>query len=88
MELAKAFAGGRETDSGSIDADMRKSVLVGSIQNRCSAPGFVTHILDGSGRELSDVIRKTNFPKLYMIFAGPVPPNPSELLGGRKILKA
>ena len=79
MELAKAFAeAGKRTLL--IDADMRKSVLVGRYKTGAVRLGL-THILVGR-EKLSDVICKTNFPKLYMIFAGPVPPNPSELLGG------
>lgn len=78
MELAKAFAeAGKKTLL--IDADMRKSVLVGRYKTGAVKLGL-THVLVGRER-LSDVICKTNFPNLYMIFAGPVPPNPSELLG-------
>ena len=79
IELAQAFAeAGKRTLL--IDADMRKSVLVGRYKTGAVRLGL-THILVGR-EKLSDVICKTNFPKLYMIFAGPVPPNPSELLGG------
>lgn len=79
MELAKAFAeAGKRTLL--IDADMRKSVLVGRYKTGAVRLGL-THLLVGR-EKLGDVICKTNFPKLYMIFAGPVPPNPSELLGG------
>lgn len=79
MELAKAFAeAGKRTLL--IDADMRKSVLVGRYKTGAVRLGL-THVLVGRER-LGDVICKTNFPRLYMIFAGPVPPNPSELLGG------
>lgn len=79
MELAKAFAeAGKRTLL--IDADMRKSVLVGRYKTGAVRLGL-THIL--AGREkLGSVLCKTNFPRLYMIFSGPVPPNPSELLGG------
>lgn len=79
MELAKAFAeAGKRTLL--IDADMRKSVLVGRYKTGAVRLGL-THVLVGR-EKLGDVICKTNFPRLYMIFAGPVPPNPSELLGG------
>ncbi len=78
MEMAKAFAeAGRKTLL--IDADMRKSVLVGRYKTGAVRLGL-THVLVGR-EKLSDVICSTNFPKLYMVFAGPVPPNPSELLG-------
>ena len=78
MELAKSFAeAGKKTLL--IDADMRKSVLVGRYKTGAVRLGL-THVL--IGREvLADVICSTNIPKLYVVFAGPVPPNPSELLG-------
>ena len=39
----------------------------------------VSHYLIGR-EELEDVLCFTDIPNLYMAFAGPVPPNPSELL--------
>ncbi|OGP72266.1 MAG: hypothetical protein A2W09_04765 [Deltaproteobacteria bacterium RBG_16_50_11] len=71
-----------------IDADLRKprvhTVLNKGI-NRGSARG------NGKGKGLSSflsgnsslwgVVRRTDIPNLYFIPAGPVPPNPSELLG-------
>lgn len=80
MNLAKAIA-----ESGKkvilIDADLRKSVLVGRYKT-----GFVryglTHFLSGQ-KNFQDVYCNTNVKNLYVAFAGPVPPNPSELLGGK-----
>ena len=64
-----------------IDADMRKSVLVGRTKVRSSVKGL-THYLSKQA-PLIDVICSTNVKNLSIIFAGPVPPNPAELLGSR-----
>ncbi|MDY2698412.1 MAG: polysaccharide biosynthesis tyrosine autokinase [Lachnospiraceae bacterium] len=81
MELARAFAeAGNKTIL--IDADMRKSVLVGRYKTGAVKLGL-THKLVGRV-DYGDVMCTTNVPNLYMIFSGPVPPNPSELLGGSK----
>ena len=64
-----------------LDADLRKSVLLG----RCHAVGQVkglTHFLSKQ-QVLKDVIYSTNVPNFDIIFAGPVPPNPAELLSDK-----
>ncbi|MBD5454888.1 MAG: polysaccharide biosynthesis tyrosine autokinase [Lachnospiraceae bacterium] len=81
MEMAKAFAeAGNRTLL--IDADMRKSVLVGRYKTGAVRYGL-SHCLIGRYK-YTDVICQTNIPHLYMIFSGPVPPNPSELLGSER----
>ena len=40
----------------------------------------LSHYLSGQA-SLSEVLCETNVPDFYAVFAGPVPPNPSELLG-------
>ena len=81
MEMARAFAqAGKKTVL--IDADMRKSVLVGRYKTGAVRMGL-THSLIGRSR-FQDVLCETNEPNLYIAFSGPVPPNPSELLGGEK----
>lgn len=81
MEMAKSFAeAGNKTML--IDADMRKSVLVGRYKTGAVRKGL-THCLIGKANYL-DVMCSTNIPNLYVTFSGPVPPNPSELLGGEK----
>ena len=65
-----------------IDADLRKSVLAGRNQIQGELKGL-THFLSGQG-DLSEVLCKTTERGLFTIFAGPVPPNPAELLGGKK----
>lgn len=81
MEMAKAFAqAGNRTML--LDADMRKSVLVGRYKTGAVRLGL-THCLAGKAGYL-DVMCGTNIKNLYVTFSGPVPPNPSELLGGEK----
>jgi len=69
-----------------VDGDLRRPRLdkyfdvVGSV-------GFST-VLAG-GATLDDVVQKTRFPGLSVLTSGPIPPNPSELLGSlaaKKIL--
>lgn len=80
MELAKAFAeAGKKTIL--VDADLRKSVLVGRYKTGAVRRGL-THALIGR-EKLDKVMCMSNIQNLYIIFSGPVPPNPSELLGGR-----
>lgn len=80
LNLAKSLA-----DSGKrvlfIDADMRKSVLI----SRCRVQGAVrglSHYLSGQAA-FGDVVCSTNVSNMHIIFAGKVPPNPSELLGSK-----
>lgn len=61
-----------------IDADMRKSVLVGR-HRITKVMGGLSNLLSGF-MELDEVICQTNVPNMFMVLAGPVPPNPSELL--------
>ncbi len=68
-----------------IDADLRKSVLLGRLRIHQNVKGLV-HLLSGQG-QLADVICMTDIPNLHMIFAGPVPPNPAELLGSKYFKK-
>jgi capsular exopolysaccharide family len=62
-----------------IDADMRKSVTVGRYRIMGASFGL-SHFLSGA-KELDDVLYSTNYNGLYIITAGQIPPNPSELLG-------
>lgn len=68
-----------------IDADLRKSVLRGRHRVTGELKGL-SHYLSGK-ESLENVIYRTQEPGLYMIFAGVVPPNPSELLGGARFEK-
>lgn len=81
LDLARSFA-----ENGKkvlfIDTDIRKSVLVSRLQvktNDGSSIKGLTHYLSGQSL-LEDVMYGTNIANLYMLFAGPNVPNPTELL--------
>lgn len=61
-----------------IDADLRRPV-VHSALDLARDPGL-THLLIGSA-EADDVIHRDVIPNLDVIPAGPIPPNPAELVG-------
>lgn len=64
-----------------IDADLRKSVLIGRTRVNESVKGLAHYL--SRQNILTDVICSTNVKGLHMIFAGPVPPNPAELLSSK-----
>lgn len=64
-----------------IDADLRKSVLAGRLKMEGKIKGL-THFLSKQ-ETLQEIVCGTNIPNLYFVLAGPVPPNPAELLGGK-----
>ena len=61
-----------------IDADMRKP-KVHKIFNYENGKGL-SNFLSGHG-DLESIVKKSEVPNLFYIPCGPVPPNPSELLG-------
>lgn len=65
-----------------IDADMRKSVLVGKYKIKNVKKGL-SHYLSGQSM-MEEIISITNIERFHMILSGPVPPNPSELLGSKR----
>ena len=77
MNLASSIADGGKRVLF-IDCDLRKSVLVGRYRVKKGVRGL-THYLSGQNT-LEEVIYQTNVPDMDIILAGPVPPNPSELL--------
>lgn len=81
FELAVSFAqAGKKTLL--IDADLRKSVMKNKYKRGKIRYGL-TNCLVGR-KEMEEAICSTDVNGFYMIFSGPVPPNPSELLGNRK----
>ncbi|MDD6155528.1 MAG: CpsD/CapB family tyrosine-protein kinase [Lachnospiraceae bacterium] len=81
MDLARSL-----TESGKrvllIDTDMRKSVFVGRLRATTTTGGEIhglSHYLSGQKR-LEEVLYGTEIPRLFMIFAGPAVPNPTEIL--------
>ena len=65
-----------------IDADLRKSVLTGRHRVMEEVKGL-SHFLSGQA-EVDEVMYKTQEEGLIVMFAGVVPPNPSELLGQKR----
>ena len=78
VELAKSLA-----ESGKrvllMDADLRKSVMVSRYTKVRGLVGL-SQVLSGQ-IEADDAIYKTQIKNLDVIFAGPYPPNPTELVG-------
>ena len=78
FELAQSFAqNGMKTLL--IDADLRKSVMK-SRGKKGKVKYGLTHYLSGK-TTFENALCASDVDNFYMIFAGPVPPNPSELLG-------
>lgn len=65
-----------------VDCDLRQSMLYRQVEGEKPKKGL-THYLSGQAA-LSEVIYTVDQPVFNMIFAGPVPPNPSELLSSKK----
>ena len=77
-ELAKSFAqNGKKTIL--IDADLRKSVMRGRHKKGKVRFGLTNYLVGKV--DLDTAICETDIPNFHLLFAGPVPPNPSELLG-------
>ncbi len=77
LELARSFAElGKKVLL--IDADFRKSVLRDKVENG-HMPLGMTHYLVGQCKA-EDIVYQTQDPGFFVCPAGPVPPNPSELL--------
>ncbi|MBE5960656.1 MAG: CpsD/CapB family tyrosine-protein kinase [Lachnospiraceae bacterium] len=78
FNLARSFA-----ENGNrvilVDADLRKSVLAGRYGVSDTSVGL-SYYLSGQ-KEMDEIVNATNIPNMDIIFAGKVPPNPSELLG-------
>ena len=65
-----------------IDADLRKSVLIGRYKINKAIKGLTQYL---SGVEQLDEVRySTNVKNMDLILSGPVPPNPAELLNNEK----
>lgn len=61
-----------------VDADMRRSVLLGRTAVNSDVKGLSYFLSNQS--KLDEVVCSTNVENLHIIFSGPVPPNPTELL--------
>lgn len=65
-----------------VDADLRKSVMRQRHKRGKVRLGLVNYLVGKCVFE--DALCETDVDNLHMIFSGPVPPNPSELLGSWK----
>ncbi|MBW7474272.1 CpsD/CapB family tyrosine-protein kinase [Paenibacillus oenotherae] len=65
-----------------VDADLRKPTAHHTFQisNRCG----LTHVLTGKAAT-SEAVKETHIANLSIMPSGSIPPNPSELLGSRKM---
>jgi capsular exopolysaccharide synthesis family protein len=65
-----------------VDGDFRKPRLhkIFQIKNMNGLTNYLT-----GKTEIKDLIKTTPVPNLYLINSGPVPPNPAELLGSKKM---
>lgn len=80
LHLAKSFAElGKKVLL--IDADMRKSVMVGRNTNSVNKKGL-SEVLNGICY-LDECLCSTQYDKLHILFAGKYPPNPVELLNSK-----
>ncbi len=66
-----------------IDADLRRPVMH-SIFNLRKENGITNYLI--GNKELDDIIKPTFVDNLSIIPCGPLPPNPSELLGSEEML--
>ena len=65
-----------------VDADLRKSVMRQRHKKGKVRLGLVNYLVGMC--EFDDALCETDVDNLHMIFSGPVPPNPSELLSSWK----
>ena len=65
-----------------VDADMRKGrqYTIFGVSPRPGLSNYLSEIGSGDNIDLADYIQETEVENLYLISAGNVPPNPSELL--------
>jgi len=65
-----------------VDADLRRprQHRIFGVKNTF---GLTTYLTDSV--PVKDVIKSTDIPNLFLVNAGPVPPNPAELLGSDKM---
>lgn len=67
-----------------VDADLRRSTLKSKVANREAVRLGLSHYLSGLAN-LDESLCVTDEPVMYMLLAGPAPPNPAELLAGRRL---
>ncbi len=68
-----------------LDTDLRRPVIH-RVFNVNRDPG-ITHYLSGATDDFNSLVKKTEIKNLYVVPAGVIPPNPSELLGSERMRK-
>lgn len=67
-----------------LDADLRRSSMKNAVSDPEQVQNGMSHYLSGMV-SLNEALTQTDDSRLYMIFAGQTPPNPSELLAGKRV---
>lgn len=65
-----------------VDLDMRKPVIA-SVLGVSAEKGMSTYLSGNS--DLSSLIQRTSFTELFVVPAGPMAPNPAELIGSKRM---
>ena len=84
MDLARSLTDSKKSVLV-IDADIRKSVLIGRMRAKVINGREIyglSHVLSGQ-KKMSEVVYATEKTGLFMVFAGPTVPNPTEMLEKR-----
>lgn len=68
-----------------VDADFRRPTINATFS--ISNPKGVTNFLTDRNLSASEILYKTSIDNLYVIPSGPIPPNPSELIGSKRMGK-
>lgn len=68
-----------------IDADLRRPTINATFS--IANPKGITNYLTGSVNSIDDIIYATSVRNLCIVPSGPIPPNPSELIGSKKMAK-
>ncbi|WP_153551135.1 CpsD/CapB family tyrosine-protein kinase [Ligilactobacillus murinus] len=68
-----------------IDSDLRRPTIEATFN--IINPIGLTNYLTEQSVSVNDIFYKTSIDKLYIIPSGPIPPNPSELIGSKKMEK-
>lgn len=80
--LAATFASG-DKKVLLVDADLRKPTVHKIFRSRNQVG--LTSLLTDNGKKATDAIFRTHVDGLYVLTSGPIPPNPAELLGSKRM---
>lgn len=81
LELAKSLAEmGRKVLL--LDVDLRKSVLAKKYTKEAGILGLSHHLAGHADRD--EIVYQTQYETLYVVFSGPYPPNPVELISNNR----